>query len=129
MWLKTFKNQLKVSKECEEITVFDIIPSVYCAAECLGSGPTFLRYTNTNTGAPSSQSRPPDAWLIVLTSQRQLQLAAASSYPGDTLPPLCFDYRLDRWSILMYCTFKSNPSLLITHFLSLIVNMWSVAEA
>lgn len=82
MWLETVRNQLKLSKECEEITVFDNILSIDCAAE-LSTGvstltterrPWFwskisaLHQHQHSPGALSSQSRPADAWLIVLTS-------------------------------------------------------------
>lgn len=82
MWLKTFTNQLKLSKECEEITVFDNILSIYSAAE-LSTGVSMvttegrlwfwskmsaLHQHQHSPGVLSSQSRPADAWLIVLTS-------------------------------------------------------------
>ena len=41
-----------------------------------------------------------------LTSEWHLQLAQISSYSFDTLPHFCFEHKIDRWSILTYCTFK-----------------------
>ena len=38
------------------------------------------------------------------------KLAAVSSYSVDILPPTCFECNLDRWPILIYCTFHQNIS-------------------
>ena len=43
----------------------------------------------------------------MLTSEpRQSRLCASSVNTGNMLPPICFEYELNRWLILTNCTFK-----------------------
>ena len=55
--------------------------------------------TNTNTSSLAAQ-------LTELNSLLQLQLATASSYSHDMLPPFSCEYEFDRWPNVKYCTFN-----------------------